>query len=91
MAATGMVHVRVDEKEKEEASAVLEAMGLSVSSVVRILIKRVATEKTVPFDLRMPNVETRKAMAEADEIIRAGYARFTRPQDLIDELEKTGE
>lgn len=88
MATTGMVHVRVDEKEKEEAAAVLDAMGLSLSSVVRILLKRVASEKTVPFDLRVPNAETRAAMSEAQTIIDAGNVRFSRSQDLIDDLEK---
>ncbi|MEI5677453.1 MULTISPECIES: type II toxin-antitoxin system RelB/DinJ family antitoxin [unclassified Mesorhizobium] len=91
MAATGMVHVRVDEDEKNEASAVLASMGLSVSGVVRVMLKRIAREKTVPFDLRMPNAETRAAMAEADTIIQNGRARFATAQELLDDLEKAGE
>lgn len=91
MAATGMVHVRVDEDEKNEASAVLASMGLSVSGVVRVMLKRIAREKTVPFDLRMPNAETRAAMAEADAIIENGRTRFATAQELLDDLEKAGE
>ena len=71
MPATGMVHVRVDEDEKNEATAVLASMGLSMSGVVRILLKRVAKEKTVPFDLRVPNAETREAMAEAEAVVHS--------------------
>ena len=90
MPATGMVHVRVDEDEKNEATAVLASMGLSVSGVVRILLKRVAKEKTVPFDLRVPNAETRKAMAEADAIVRSRRKGFATSEELFDDLEKGG-
>jgi DNA-damage-inducible protein J len=69
MPATGMVHVRLDEDEKNEAAAVLALMGLSVSGVVRVLLRRIAKEKTVPFDLCIPNAETREAMAEAEAIV----------------------
>lgn len=90
MAANGMVHVRMDEDEKNEAAEVLAEMGLSVSSVVRVMLKRIAAEKAVPFDLRVPNAETRAAMAEADAIIRARNARFGSVGELFDELEKDG-
>ena len=90
MPATGMVHVRIDEDEKNEAAAVLSSMGLSVSSVVRLLLKRVAVEKAVPFDLRVPNAETRAAMAEADAIIRDRNVRFAAAGDLFHDIEKSG-
>ena len=41
-------------------------MGLSVSDAVRILLVRVAAEKALPFDLRVPNTTTRRAMEAAD-------------------------
>jgi DNA-damage-inducible protein J len=91
MPATSMVHVRVNEDEKNEAAAVLSSMGLSVSSVVRLLLKRVAVEKAVPFDLRVPNAETRAAMTEADAIIRDRNARFAAARDLFHDIEKGGE
>ena len=89
MPATGMVHVRVDEDEKNEAAAVLASMGLSVSGVVRVLLKRVAKEKTVPFDLRLPNAETREAMAEADALAQGRRGRFATSKELFDDLEKS--
>jgi DNA-damage-inducible protein J len=90
MSTKGMVHVRIDEDEKNEAAAVLSSMGLSVSSVVRLLLKRVAAEKAVPFDLRIPNAETRAAMAEADVILRDRNARFAAAGDLFHDIEKSG-
>lgn len=91
MRATTMVHVRVDEKTKAEATETLAAMGLSVSDAVRVFLRRVAAEKALPFAIRVPNAETRTAIAEADEIVGERRARFATADDLMADLEKTGE
>ena len=67
MSATTMVHVRVDERVKEKASATLEKMGISVSDAVRMMLVRVAEEKALPFEVRVPNSVTVKAMQAADK------------------------
>jgi DNA-damage-inducible protein J len=64
MATTTMVHVRLDERVKARAEKALAAMGLSVSDAVRVLLTRVAVEKALPFEVRVPNAKTREAMAE---------------------------
>ncbi len=87
MAATAMIHVRVDEEVKAQAAETLASMGLSVSDAVRVFLKRVVVEKAMPFDVRVPNAETRLAMAEADAIIRHRNARFSSADDLFDDLE----
>jgi DNA-damage-inducible protein J len=63
-----MVHVRVDDKIKLEATETLASMGLSVSDAVRVFLTRVAVEKQLPFALKVPNPETHAAMMEADAI-----------------------
>ena len=71
--ATGMVHIRVDVKVKTKASKALAAMGLTVSDAVRLLLTRVAAEKAMPFEVRVPNRETRAAIeaGERGEVSRA--------------------
>jgi len=64
--ATTMVHVRVDEKTKLRAAKTLARMGISVSDAVRMLLVRVAAEKALPFDVKVPNATTVKAMRAAD-------------------------
>jgi len=64
--ATSMVHIRVDEKVKAKAAKTLAARGLTVSDAVRLLLTRVAAEKALPFEVRVPNRETIAAM-EAGE------------------------
>ena len=65
MSATEMVHVRIDKRVKTQAAKTLAAMGLSVSDAVRVLLTRVAAEKALPFEVKVPNAETTVAMREA--------------------------
>lgn len=88
MATTSMVHVRIDEQIKVQATETLAAMGLSVSDAVRVFLTRVVADQQLPFALKVPNAETRAAMNEADAIARAHRARFESAEDLFDDLEK---
>lgn len=88
MSATTMVHVRVDKKIKAQATETLSAMGLSMSDAVRIFLTRVVAEQRIPFTLRVPNAETREAMAEVDELVKAHRTRFSDPEELFESLEK---
>lgn len=88
MATTTMVHVRVDEQIKAQATETLAAMGLSISDAVRVFLMRVVADKQMPFTLRVPNAETLAAMAEADEIARTHRARFATATELFDDLQK---
>ena len=85
MVTTKMVHVRIDENIKAQATETLAAMGLSVSDAVRVFLTRVAAEKQLPFELKVPNRKTRAAMEEARAM---EHSRFANAQELIDEIEK---
>ena len=65
MTTNAVVRARIDEHIKEEASAVLAAMGLTVSDAFRIMLTRIAREKAFPFDPLVPNETTIAAMREA--------------------------
>ncbi len=65
MSANAVIRARIDERTKEEAAAVLEAMGLTVSDAFRMLLTRIAREKALPFEPLAPNAETIAAMKEA--------------------------
>jgi DNA-damage-inducible protein J len=78
-----MVHVRMHKTTKARAEKALEAMGLSVSDAVRVLLTRIAAEKALPFDVRVPNAKTRSAMREA----RRGTLRaFKNVGELMTDL-----
>ena len=80
---TTMVHVRVDEKVKARAERALAAMGLSLSDAVRVLLVRVAAEKALPFEVRVPNTTTRAAMKESQT---GKLERFGSVADLMADL-----
>jgi DNA-damage-inducible protein J len=67
MAADAIVRARIDLATKERAAAALAAMGLSISDAIRLLMLRVADEKRLPFDVKVPNAESLLAMKELDQ------------------------
>jgi len=82
-----MLHVRMDEEVKAKATDALAAMGLSASDAVRILFHRIVADQGFPLELKVPNKATREAMAEADEMILSGRARFSDGEALIADLD----
>ena len=77
------VRARIDTGTKERAEDALEAMGLSVSDAIRLLMLRIADEKRLPFEVRVPNATTRRAMTE----LEAGKGkRFRSVKALMDDL-----
>lgn len=85
---TSMLHVRVDRKIKQEATETLESMGLSVSDAVRLFLRRVVTDRAIPFEIRAPNTATREGMAEAEDIVKSRRGRFAAADPLFADLEK---
>ena len=67
MPANSLVQTRINSVIKEEASIVLQAIGLTVSDAVRLMLTRVAREKALPFEPLIPNDVTIAAMKEARE------------------------
>ena len=63
-AHTSMLHIRVDDDIKEQATEALTAMGLSVSDAVRLFLRRVVIEQAFPLELKVPNAQTLAAMDE---------------------------
>lgn len=84
MAATAYVRARIDEKLKEEATAVLADMGLTVSDVVRIVLTKVAKEKALPFEMHVPNKLTAETLAKSERGEDIHHAKDAN--DLFEQL-----
>ena len=85
MPAGEIVRARIDRQVKAEASAVLEAMGLSMSDAIRLLLVRVAKDKALPFEIKVPNattVDTFEASDRGEGLVRC--------KDAADMFEKLG-
>jgi DNA-damage-inducible protein J len=66
LAANTYVRARIDAKTKARAADALEAMGLSISDAIRLLMLRVADERRLPFLVKAPNAQTKKAISELE-------------------------
>jgi len=87
MTENSVVRARIDEATKVEAAAVLATMGLSLSDAFRLLLKRVAAEKALPFEPLVPNAETVAAMKAAR---RGDVTTVGKPSNLLASLNADG-
>lgn len=87
-AHTSMLHVRMDDEIKAQATAALAAMGLSASDAVRLLFHRIAADQAFPLELKVPNAVTRAAIAEGEAVLKSGKFRFATAEDMFASLEK---
>jgi DNA-damage-inducible protein J len=77
------VRARIDSETTARAASALDAMGLSISDAIRLLMLRVAEERQLPFTLRAPNATTQAAITE----LEAGKGQRTASvDDLLNEL-----
>lgn len=83
-----VVRARINGQVKAQASAVLAAMGLTVSDAFRMLLTRVAVEKELPFSPLTPNQETIDAIKDARRgamtSVRSKKALFARLNEDAD-------
>ena len=77
------VRARIDTDTKERAADALDAMGLSISDAIRLLMVRVADEHRLPFEIKTPNAKTRKAITELET---GKGKRFTSVKKLMSDL-----
>lgn len=85
---TSMLHVRVDDETKVQATQALAAMGMTVSDAVRLFLRRVVVDQAFPLELKVPNEETRAAMEESRAMLASRRAGFATANGLFDDLEK---
>ena len=82
---TGTIRARIDPALKAEAEAILDALGLNASEAIRLFYRQVALRKGLPFDVRIPNAATRRALRDAD------LGKRTRHADVASMLESLGD
>jgi len=79
------VRARIDNATKARAADALQAMGLSVSDAIRLLMFRVAHERRLPFEIKAPNLRTRKAI---DELESGKGKKFGSIAALMEDLDE---
>jgi|GEM_PF-353630 len=65
MTKTAMVRARIEPKLKKDAEQVMEDVGISPTEAIRLFYRHVTIYQGLPFEVRIPNAETRAAITEA--------------------------
>ena len=82
------VTARVDENVKKEAETLFKKMGLNMSTAMNLFLKKCILEQGIPFELKVPNKETLKAMQETKDILSGKIERkgYKSAEELFDDL-----
>lgn len=65
MGRVAMIRARTEPELKEKVEVIFEKLGLNATSAINLFYKQVLLQKGLPFEVRLPNATTRKAMADA--------------------------
>ncbi len=57
--------IKLDKDVKESAKKILKELGLTMGEAVNIFLTQVTLNKGLPFEVKIPNEETKKAIKEA--------------------------
>ena len=65
MSKSAMIRARTDSQLKEKVEEIFDELGLNATAAINIFYKQVLLSNGLPFDVRIPNAATLKAMKEA--------------------------
>ena len=65
MAKSATVRARVAPQLKARAERVLERLGLSATSAIKLYYEQIVLRRGIPFEVALPNATTLRAMRDA--------------------------
>lgn len=82
---TKVVNARVEPALKASAEKIFRTLGMNTTDAISIFLSQVVLNKGLPFDVRIPNKATRRAIKE----VKQGKGkRYQSSQQLMDDLLK---
>lgn len=81
MSKTVTVQARMEPELKNRAKEILSALGLTESAAISLFYAQIINQQRIPFELKMPNAETRAALAED----MSDAPSFAKVEDLLDD------
>lgn len=85
MSRTEIIRARINHTLKRKAEKVFHQIGLSPNEAIILFYKQVETQKGLPFDVRIPNEETIKALEDSSR--RQRLKSFKSTKELYDDLD----
>jgi DNA-damage-inducible protein J len=84
MAKTGYITARVEPKLKASAGRVLSKLGVSTSDAITMFLRQVVLQGGLPFEVRTPNEETRRAIEQLEA--RGKLKRYAASDEMFDSV-----
>ncbi len=84
MQKTTTVRARVETKLKDDAEAVLQKLGLTTSQAITIYLKQITLYKGIPFEVKIPNETTLKALEDTKR--KKNLQTFKNTEELFENL-----
>ena len=86
MSKTAMIRARTEPKLKSQVERILAALGLTPSEAINLFYHRVKMENGLPFDLKIPNAATRRAMVDVEK--KRNLHVHNNVDDMLHDLKK---
>jgi len=84
MTKTVMISARIDPKLKNNAERIFRKLGLTNTEAISLFYKLVDLQDGLPFDIKIPNETTRKALENAKK--RRNLESFDSAESLFKSL-----
>ncbi len=82
--ATEPTNLRLDIDAKKKAFAIFEQVGIKPAQAVNLFLYQVVLQGGLPFEVKVPNAETKEAM---EELGNSGRKHYQTSQEMFDDLE----
>ena len=87
---TSAINIQIDNEIKKEATAILNDLGLSMSTAINLFLRQVIKRDGLPFEVtnQKPNKEMLQALKEAEDIINnpSKYKGYNNIEELKKDL-----
>ena len=77
MAKSANLYARIEPDVKEQAEAILNALGISASNAITMFYKQIILKKGIPFDVRLPEHPLDISLMTSEQLnaeLEKGYA-----------------
>jgi DNA-damage-inducible protein J len=82
---TSTVRARVEPGLKKDTEQIFEQLGINTTEAIRIFFKQVKLHRGLPFEMKIPNETTQKAISDAKS--RKNLTEFDSPEQLFENLD----
>lgn len=87
MTKTVEITVRLDADLANDVERILARLGLLPSQAIMSFFEQVRLHQGLPFEMRIPNASTRRALADAET--RRGLVSYRSTEDLLSDLTRS--